>query len=127
MIYRSISKAFCAALTSLLAMSASADYVATGDIEGQACSGFGIQSCSHVSVDAVEGDDGRLHTVKRRYSSVSDYNANKGRCWIETKARGGGVIGWVAGAISGPDFYTETEDGFKKVDIDYITFPCRET
>lgn len=109
-----------------LPLAALGDYVATGDIEGQECSGFGIKSCSLIRVDAVKGDDGQFYTVMQRYVSVSDYDSSKQRCWIETKTRGGGLLGWFVDGVTGPDFYTETEEGMVSIDVDYITFPCRE-
>lgn len=103
-----------------------ADYLVTGQVEGSTCTGIGIKSCSFVSVDAVEGDDGRLYTVKDRYGTVDDYSPAKERCWIETQSREGGLMGWFVDTLSTHQFYTRGEDGFEKVDVEYITFPCEE-
>lgn len=126
MVSAKISKAICVTAFLLMAMPVSADYVVTGKITGQVCKGFGIKSCSFVDVDAVEGDDGRLYTMNRRYKDVSDYSASKGRCWIRTKPREGGIIGWAIGAVSGSTFYTQTANGYEKADVESITFPCRK-
>lgn len=115
-----------AALALMFPVTVIADYVATGDIEGQECIGVGIESCSFVDIDAVEGEGGRLYTVKSRYREVTEYSSSKGRCWVDTKTKRLGVLGWAIDAVSGPTFYTEAEGGFEEVDVDYITFPCRE-
>lgn len=111
--------------TSLFSTPAFAEYVATGSIEGSECKGFGIEACSFVSVDAVEGDDGQLFTLQDRYQEVTEYDPDKGRCWVATKTKGVGVLGWAMDAFAGPRFFTESVDGFEPVDVDYITFPCR--
>lgn len=57
-----------------------AQYCAVGNIKGNVCSGFVIEACKFVQVDAVKGDDDILYTVGRCYESVSEYSESKGRC-----------------------------------------------
>jgi hypothetical protein len=77
---------------------ARADYVATGSIRGNVCWGFIIESCSFHPIDAVEGEDGRLYTMRTRYKTVSEYDEKMGRCWIRTKSTSGGFWPWATNA-----------------------------
>ena len=85
------------------------------------------------SVDAVEGEDGRLYTIQTRYPDVSRYWTRKngtGMCRINLKAQRR-VGFWDDAAnllFGGPDFYTKTSGGgYEKVDVEYIAFECRKT
>jgi hypothetical protein len=106
--------------------SAVADYYVTGRIEGQVCTSYIVfDTCSFVKIDAVKGDDGNLYTVTNRFSSVNEHH--DGRCWINTKSTGGGLISWGANFLMAPEFLTKTVDGtYEPVDAEYITFPCDE-
>ena len=105
--------------------SAVADYSVTGPITGAVCKGFGIKSCSFHKVEAVKGDDGRMHSVKTVFEHVSEYDKSKGLCWVNTKSRGGGILSWGINAAIQPEFYEKTASGeYQRLDVDYITFPC---
>lgn len=115
------------ALASQLALGASAHagYYATGPYEGTECSGVVIKACSKVSVDAVEGSDGRLYDVTRHHQSVSSYSPARGSCSINLKSGGIGVSDLIRNKVKQPKFYTRSGGDFKRVDVDYITFTCR--
>lgn len=102
-----------------------AKYVATGPIEGNVCHGFGIEWCKFHKIAAVRGDGGRPYEVKTTYDSVTEYNETKGRCWIETKSKGGGLLNWGVNAIKQPIFLEITPSRkYEELDVEYITFPC---
>ena len=110
----------------LLSSSAAADYVATGQIEGQVCRGWVIESCRFAKVAAVAGDNGQLYTVRNRYDEVSDYDERRGRCWIEIKSRGAGYLSDALNALAAVQFYELSEAGqYEEIDVEYLTFPCR--
>ena len=95
---------------SLYKSSAFADYIVTGKITGMECGMFGIK-CKIVNVDAVK-KDGQLYQLRGSYEKVSEYNKSKKRCWIKQ-------------GFFSDDHYEKQEDGtYKKVDLEYFTFPC---
>ncbi len=103
---------------------ANADYLVTGKITGQECSGFVLEVCSNRNVDAVEGDNGKLYHLAEIYSDVDDYDGK--RCWIRTKSKGLGLISKAIDAIGGDQFYEKEKDGrYVEIDVEYITFPCK--
>ena len=106
---------------------ARADYLATGKFSGLVCSGFVIQSCSNVSVDAV-GENGRLFELKRSWPKVTEFNSSQKLCHIRVK--GNSVFGFwgdVVGEAASPDFYSLTSSGkYKKVDIESLSFKCQK-
>ena len=92
-----------------------ADYIVTGQIDGNVCK-FGIV-CSHQRLDAVK-KDGEFYTINKRYSSVDEYK--NGRCWIYTKSN-------FFINLFKQGFYQEQSDGsYKKLKPDYVTFLCRK-
>jgi len=102
---------------------ARADYCAVGQIKGNVCWGFVIESCKFISVDAVKGDDGRLFTLHNCYDKITDYQ--QGRCWVDTKSRGGGLWSWTLNAAAQPEFLHKNEDGkYEDIDVEYLTFKC---
>lgn len=102
-----------------------AEYKAVGKIEGNVCWGFVIESCKFYEVHAVQADDGQPYSVTHTYENVSEYSQSKGRCWINTKSRGGGVLSWLTNAAVQPQFYTKNEGGeFEEIDVEYLTFRC---
>lgn len=119
---------YCAGLSLLLVsmpLVADARFCATGPIEGQECTGIGIEVCSMMRIDAIEGEEGRLYTVSECYEEVSDYDARKGRCWITTKSRSWGLFSWVINAVNQPTFYHRNDAGeYEELDVEYVTFPC---
>ena len=101
---------FLVLIFSLYKSSAFADYIVTGKITGMECGMLGFK-CKIVNVDAVK-KDGQLYRLSGRYEKVSEYNKSKNRCWINQ-------------GFFSDDYYTKQEDGtYKKVDIEYFTFPC---
>jgi len=112
-------------LALLIVTETRADYCAVGTIEGNVCKGFVIESCKFVRVDAVKGDNGKLFTVKECYDEVSEYSEGKGRCWINTKSKGSGVLSWAINAAAQPEFLHKNENGeYEKIDVEYLTFEC---
>ncbi|MGH1472742.1 MAG: hypothetical protein ACRBCS_16315 [Cellvibrionaceae bacterium] len=102
-----------------------ADYCAVGKIEANECSGFIIESCSLIKVDAVRDDEGNLFHPKKCYESVTEYNSSNERCWINTKSKGGGIISWGINAAVQPKFLHKNSKGeYEEIDADYITFKC---
>lgn len=102
-----------------------AEYVATGPIEGNVCKGFGIEVCSTHTIVAVKGDDGRMYTVNRQFPSVTEYKEKTGRCWINTKAKGWGLISSAINAAKQPVFFERSPSGeYKELDVEYLTFKC---
>jgi hypothetical protein len=102
-----------------------ADYQAVGPIEGNVCRGFIIEACGLHRIAAVKGDDGQLHEVQTRFASITEYKESSGRCWIRTKAKGGGLISWGLNAVKQPMFYERTTSGeYKELDVEYVTFKC---
>jgi len=90
------------------------------------CSGFVIEVCKFVQVDAVKGENGKLYNVKCCYDSVSEYSKSKGRCWINTKSKGGGLLSWGVNAVTQPEFLHLNEDGnYEELDVEYLTFKCQ--
>lgn len=114
------------------AVPAWADYIAVGRFEGQECTSYIlIERCKMRSVDAVEGKNGRLYTLQKRYSDVSRHWRRKSgqeMCTINIRRGHVGIWGEVAHLLSGtPDFYTKKPDGgYEKVDVEYLIFPCRK-
>jgi hypothetical protein len=108
-----------------------ADYIATGPISGIVCSGLVFKSCPPTRVDAIEGKDGKLHSLSRSYREVSEFNGK--RCWIELKSGsnsrygGSGLWDFVANMF-GETFYQQQQDGsYKKIDVERLIFDCRKT
>lgn len=112
-------------LAFLVLTEAQAEYCAVGKISGNVCWGFVIESCKFVQVDAVKGENGKLFTVKECYNDVSEYSKSKGRCWINTKSKGGGAISWALNAATQPEFLHKNESGeYEEIDVEYLTFKC---
>ena len=106
--------------TLVLSGGAYADYYVTGRIKGGETKllGFGL---SIVNVDAVKVD-GELYSIQKVYKKVSEYDPKKGRCWINTKL---GQIGKVLNFFRDQAFYEKMSDGtYRKLKLEYITFPC---
>ena len=72
------------------ASTAKASYIATSQIEGNVCKGFGIEFCRIYPIAGVKGKDGRFYTIKTEFRDVDDYNEGIKRCWINTKSKGAG-------------------------------------
>lgn len=109
----------------LLASPSYADYIVSGQIEGNVCHGIGIEWCELHKIAAVKGDDGRLYEPKTNYASVTEYKESSGRCWIKTKQTGGGLISWGVNAMKQPTFLEKTSSGeYKELDVEYLVFHC---
>lgn len=101
-------------------------YCVAGKVEAVECSGFIIESCKFIRVDAVLDDNGNLYNVKECYSQVSDYKPELNRCWITTKSKGGGLLSWFTNVNTQPKFVHKNISGeYENIDANYITFPCR--
>ena len=112
------------ALLILLPSIALADFTATGPIQGQICSGFIIESCQFEEIVAVK-DGGQLYTIGRQYPQVSTYDQSKGRCWINLKSKGAGLISGIVNALASTEFHTLSTSGeYLPADPEYLTFPC---
>lgn len=102
-----------------------AEYCATRAIRGNVCKGFVIESCKSVQVDAVEGNNGQLFTVRECYDKVSDYRKSDGLCWIRTKSTGAGLWSWMTNAATQPKFFHKNERGeYEELDVEYLVFDC---
>lgn len=120
-----IIKSLLTIVVLLSSVGAIADYCAVGKIEANECSGFVIESCSFIKVDAVRDDEGNLFHPKKCYESVTEHNSSKGRCWINTKSKGGGIITLGINAAVQSNFYHNNSKGeYEEIDADYITFKC---
>ncbi len=109
----------------LSSFSANAEYCATGVIKGNICSGFILESCKTVKIDAVKGENGELFSINKCYSSVSEYSKSKKLCWINTKSKGGGALSWAANSLTQPDFLHKNESGkYEELDVEYLVFKC---
>ena len=88
----------------VMPMPATADYAVVGPIRGQECTSYLLfETCEMHSVDAVLGDDDKLHTLQRRYEAVSSHRVESDgteRCWIRLKARGQGLISGAINAVN---------------------------
>lgn len=104
-----------------------AEYIATGGMLGNVCSGFVIKSCEFKKLSAVKGDDGNLHELPKSFISVDEYQSRSNRCWIHTKDTRLGLISWGINAINQPAFYEKTKTGrYENIDVDYVVFQCEK-
>ena len=101
-----------------------ADYYRTGQVKGEDCT-FGI-ICKWYSVDAVEGEDGKLYNLNKVYPNVSSYRSGKNsRCWIDNSlGHEWGVLGYAFDSAFRPNFYTKKNGKLIKKSFDQISFPC---
>ena len=102
------------------------EYIVLGKITGNECTSFVVfESCKRRTIDAVSGPEGKLYSVKSRYSQVSEYR--DGRCWINHKSLGGGLISGAINLFSNVQFYEKQTDGkYEKIDPEYLIFKCRK-
>lgn len=107
-----------------------ADYIRTGPVAGPETTfiGVGRKGSGLHSVDAVEGDDGRLYEIQRRFSEVDEYRG--GRCWVHVKSKGfmgvPNIFSGIANLFKG-SFYEKQPDGsYEKIDVDSLVFNCRK-
>lgn len=104
-----------------------ADYLVTGQIDASECTSYLVfDSCSFVKVHAVRDDEGTFYHPGERYPSVTDYDKNKGRCWIQIKSKGGGLFSSAANLVIPQIWYTEEDGQMRKIDVEYLTFPCKK-
>ncbi len=102
-------------------------YCATEPIKGNVCTGFIIESCKHVQIDAIKDDDGNLFEPKRCYDSVTEYSESKNLCWIHTKSKNWGALSWAINSISQPNFLHKNQSGeLEEIDVEYIVFKCEK-
>ncbi len=104
---------------------AHAEYIVTGDVRGNVCSGFVIKSCEFRKLSAVKGDDGKLYELAKSFGSVDEYKSGINTCWIHTKSTNLGLISWGINTIRQPVFYEKTKLGkYEELDVDYVVFKC---
>ena len=96
-------------------------YCATGKIEANECSGFIIEACSFIEVNAVK-EGGKFYEIKKCYNSVSDHKGN--RCWINIK--GSNLVTKGINTVLQPDFYTYKNGEYIEIDPEYLVFNCVE-
>ena len=102
----------------LFSSSVFADYYVTGKITGGETKYFGF-ALKIVNVDAVK-KDGQFFTLRTRYNKVSEYDKYKKRCWINFSK-----TSRFLNFFQGRSFYEIQEDGtYRKLKLEYITFPC---
>jgi hypothetical protein len=101
---------------------ARADYFATGPIYAEDCYDLGVKICSKMTVTEVRRD-GQRYEIGRVYPSVSYYS--NGKCSIDTKSRGAGIISFGLNMATQPDFWGYDKSGkYVKIDADRIFFSC---
>ena len=107
----------------LLSTGARADYYVTGEITGWSSKflGFAITS---TKVDAVQGDDGKIHTLAMSYKNVDEYKEKEGRCWINTQPKS--EMGKLINFFNSTNFYVKNSKGeYEKIkNLESITFSC---
>ena len=100
-----------------------ADYVRTGPAKGEDCT-LGVV-CKWHTVDAVSDKNNKLHELAFSFNKVSSYDKRKQRCWINTSSgHSFGFLGYAFDAAFRPNFYTLKNGSYKKINFDFITFPC---
>ena len=100
-----------------------ADYVATGQIKGWVCKGFGIEVCDYQKIYAVDDSSGKLYNVKRVYKKVNEFTGKS--CTLYIKPKSNEIISKLFRKMKNPNFYTKNKSGkFKKVDVEYLRFSC---
>ncbi len=104
-----------------------ADYIVAGKITGRSTSWGGFVG-NNYDVKGVRGEDGRMHQVARRYKSVSNYNARKQRCWVNTGRSSDEDLGFLTydlNAFTQNNFIVVNEKWVtEETQLDHITFPC---
>ena len=112
----------------LVMSDAKGEYVKTGPVTGHESHGFVIEFVDRHTIAAVE-KNGELYEFKEIWDKVDAYTeANgKGSCTLYTKYKAGeasGPISWGVNALKSPILLEQTEKGYRRVDADYVTFPC---
>lgn len=98
------------------------EYIATGPITGPDCYSFGISFCSTKTITEVR-KDGQRFAIRTQYDSVSRYS--NGKCTINVKSDGLGLLSLGINALSKTEFWGYSSEGkFEKVDPDYLYFSC---
>ena len=102
-----------------------ADYIVTSEITGNDCWGIGIKFCNTVKVVAFE-KGGECYEMPPRFSTVTTYSEDKGRCSINI---GTGI--WTPlkalATATQPRLYTKKDGKLKEISPDYLSFSCRKT
>ncbi|MBU1745002.1 MAG: hypothetical protein KJ649_08935 [Proteobacteria bacterium] len=110
----------------LVASAAKAEYIKTGPVIGHETHGFIVKLHDQHKIAAVE-KDGQLYEFKDVWDKVDKYNEAKGICTLYTKNKAGTASGAIASGINAlkePVLLEQTEKGYRRVDADYVTFPC---
>ena len=108
-----------------------ADYIRTGPVVGPETTFIGIGRMGNGmhTVDAIEGEGGKLYRIQKKFSDVDEYR--NGRCWVHIKSKGFmGAPNIFTGIsnIFNASYYSRQSDGsYEEVDIDSLIFNCRRT
>ncbi len=107
-----------------------ADYIRTGPVAGPETTfiGIGRKGSGLHSVDAMEGEDGKLYRIQQRFTEVDEYK--NGRCWVHIKSKGfmgvPNIFSGIANMFNG-SFYERQGDGtYEEIDVDSLIFNCRK-
>ena len=118
-------KLFIILLAAAFPSVSSANYCTTGKVEGSVCEGLFIKSCKFIQVDATKDEDGNLISVNGCYRDVSEYNKEKGRCWISMESGARHTPSWLSGLLSQQQFFHKNKNGrYEEVEVEYLTFKC---
>lgn len=104
-----------------LASPAWADYRRTGPMTGTVCT-FGLVCQSNVTIVAVKEQD-RFYEVTETFQAVDDYNARTQTCHIRLSRGIWTPLNWLTKT---PDFYTQEDGKFKKVEPESVRFKCKK-
>ncbi len=118
------------ALFAMLPRAAMADYLVEGAVKGQTCLFYAtLWSCdSDITVDAVEGSDGKLYQLPGQYSEVSEYDEATGTCRIRVASALPDPIGWLLDKALNLRYFEKLPDGiYQFVDIDFLIFRCKKS
>lgn len=108
-----------------LAQPSWADYIVTSEITGNDCWGIGIKFCNTVKVVAFE-KGGEFYEMPTRFSTVSTFSKDKGRCSINISTGIWTPLNALATATQ-PRLYTKTDGNLKAISSEYLSFSCRKT
>jgi hypothetical protein len=108
-----------------------ANYIRTGPVIGPETTfiGVGRKGSGTHSVDAIEGEDGKLYRIQQRFSEVDEYR--NGRCWVHLKSKGflgvPNIFSGISNLFNASYFSRQPDGSFEEIDIDSLIFNCRRT
>lgn len=95
----------------LFASVAKAEYIRTGHAIGHESHGLVVKLHDQHIIAAVE-KDGKLYELNEVWGNVDKYNESTGIC------------SQYINALKKPILLEKTEKGYKRINADYVTFPC---